>query len=586
TSLRNVTNFNLLSTVNKGRKPKFELHLKIYDLNNVPLVSGSSFVKWHLSYSIHADHRGRTPKSPIVNHKVEYNYSTIAGHIRIGIDKNNVLSECPIEFEVLQEFPTGGIGGGRDERISLGVVKLNLSEYVDECEVRPRELAPRLSRESNGSSIRSHFRKNSAGAATIATNATNASPSASVSSRPTSSSGLPAAFDGLDVEDGIVRRYLMQDSKINSTLKIGIFMVQVDGDRNFAAPPLKTAPVFGGIAGIMAGEQVEQDDAGRKFPPVSLPQQPLNPFGFSHSNTLRPELPTLAKSRDQAEIHDMYRKSLAASWSRHPGELSADECIENIFAGGDGWPIDAPSSFDPSPSQLPRRQPSHASDRSTGSSGPNDHRFRPKRTLNLDASADASDDDSISANMGGDTLRPGDYRKFMGRQLARASGHGHGHTHGHTHGTSASTTRAASPSRRHRRHGSNTSDKSINTVTGRDLDFSNYSLANQRHHLHLQQYGPPGSPYSFRSPNPSPSGRESRNSSRSRRRRADGPADSRDDLLGPARSPSESMTSLAPTLGSDSSDGPPAGGYRRMRELGEFDVRDDMVAWSLPGEVR
>ena len=63
-------------------------------------------------------------------------------------------------------------------------------------------------------------------------------------------------------EEGVTRRYLMQDSKINSTLKVGIAMKQVDGERNFVAPPLKTAPVFGGIAGIMAGEQGEPDDTG------------------------------------------------------------------------------------------------------------------------------------------------------------------------------------------------------------------------------------------------------------------------------------------------------------------------------------
>ncbi|ROT34754.1 hypothetical protein SODALDRAFT_285906 [Sodiomyces alkalinus F11] len=582
TSLKTITNFNLLSTVSKGRKPKFELHLKIYDLNNVPLVSGCSHIKWHLSHSIHADHRGRTPKCSIVNHKVEYNYSAIVGHIRISVDKNNNLTECPIEFEVLQEFPTGGVGGGgRDEKISLGVVKLNLSEYIDESEARPREVAPRLSRESNSSS-RGHFRKQSAaGASTVAAMATNnttsASPSASVSSRPASSSGTPVTFDGLDadVEDGIVRRYLMQESKINSTLKIGILMVHVDGDRNFVAPPLKTAPVFGGIAGIMAGEQVEQVDPG--------------------------QLPTLAKSRDQAEIQDMYRKSLAASWSRHPGELSADECIENIFAGGDGWPTPSPSSFDPPsfdppPSQLPQRQPSQTSDRSTGSSGPNEQRaFRRKRALGFDASADVSgDDDSIFGSMGGDTLRPGDYRKFVGRQLAQASAYLHGHGHGHGHGTPTSATiGAVSPSRHHRRHGSNTSDKSASTVTGRDPDFFAYSLANQYHHPYGPSSSTAGTPYSFRSPSPSPSpsGKGSRSSSLTRRRRGDALADSRDDLLSPARSRSESMTSLAPTLGSGSSDGPAAvgahdGAYRRMRELRELDVRDDMIAWSLPGEVK
>lgn len=32
----------------------------------------------------------------------------------------------------------------------------------------------------------------------------------------------------------------------------------------------------------------------------------------------------------------MYRRALAASWAAQPGELQADECIEDIFGGGDG----------------------------------------------------------------------------------------------------------------------------------------------------------------------------------------------------------------------------------------------------------
>jgi hypothetical protein len=95
--------------------------------------------------------------------------------------------------------------GGRGEKITLGYVELNLAEYVEESE------------------------------------------------------------NGADGDEGVVRRYLMRESKINSTLKIGICMKQVDGERNFVAPPLKTAAVFGGIAGIMAGEQGEQDEPGREF---------------------------------------------------------------------------------------------------------------------------------------------------------------------------------------------------------------------------------------------------------------------------------------------------------------------------------
>ncbi len=112
-----------------------------------------------------------------------------------------MLQESCAEFEVIQEY---GGGLGRGERISLGHVKLNLAEYVEQSELvtSPGE------------------------------------------------------------EPGVTRRYLMQDSKINSTIKLGICMRQTEGDKNFIAPPLKTAQVFSGIAGIISGEQAELEEAG------------------------------------------------------------------------------------------------------------------------------------------------------------------------------------------------------------------------------------------------------------------------------------------------------------------------------------
>ncbi|KAF5138272.1 hypothetical protein E5D57_002058 [Metarhizium anisopliae] len=252
-----------LSTVGKARR--------IYDLNNIPLVSGSSFIKWHLSHSMHAEHRGRTGKCPISNHKVDYGYSKLIPGVRISMEKNNSLTECPMEFEIVQEFAVA-------EKITLGYVKLNLAEYVEESESFSREAgSPPRKRSSIGVS-------------------------------PTPADG-GAGPENRIVEEGIVRRYLMSDSKINSTLKIGILMVQVDGERNFVAPALKTAPVFGGIAGLVAPEA--EDDTS--------------------------PMPSISKPRDAAEVHDLYRRTLAASWSRQPNELPADECIEDIFSGGNGW---------------------------------------------------------------------------------------------------------------------------------------------------------------------------------------------------------------------------------------------------------
>ncbi|KAF2758097.1 hypothetical protein EJ05DRAFT_500615 [Pseudovirgaria hyperparasitica] len=240
--------------VPKTRRPKFELHMKIIDLNNVPLVNGISFVKWHLPHSNAAEHRGRTEKCPIKDHKVIYDYHKRLP-VRITIDKNSMLQELYINFEIVQEYG----GTGRGERITLGNVRLNLAEYIEPSEQE------------------------------------------------------------VDAEEGVVRRYLMQDSKINSTVKIGIYMRQTEGDRNYVAPPLKTAPVFGGIAGIISAD---------------ADNTPVD----DNSSTLIGTAPSISlKSKETGELQDMYRRTLAAYWAAQPGELKADDAIEDIFSGGDGW---------------------------------------------------------------------------------------------------------------------------------------------------------------------------------------------------------------------------------------------------------
>ena len=116
-------------------------------------------------------------------------------------------------------------------------------------------------------------------------------------------------------------------------------MKQTEGDKTFTAPPLKTAPVFGGIAGIMTAEQGDGDD-GSNVPSMS-----------SHA-------------RESSKLQDMYRRTLAASWLAQAGELPADKCIENIFAGGDGWAAD----HDPGVHASPRPGGSTEEDESDGDS--------------------------------------------------------------------------------------------------------------------------------------------------------------------------------------------------------------------------
>jgi len=69
--------------------------LQIIDLNNVPLVSGSSFVKWHLASSSAAEHRGKTPKVEIKDHRVQWNYEKKLS-VRLTIDKTSMLQSSPI----------------------------------------------------------------------------------------------------------------------------------------------------------------------------------------------------------------------------------------------------------------------------------------------------------------------------------------------------------------------------------------------------------------------------------------------------------------------------------------------------------
>ena len=243
---------------------------KVIDLNNVPLVVGTSHIKWHLPSSNSAEHRGRTEKVLIRDHKAVYDYRKQLP-VRLTVDRNGTLEECHIHFEVVQDYAEGVKGG----RVVLGNVKLNLSEYVD----RDGELR----RNPDGVEI------------------------------------------GEDGEEGITRRYLMHESKINSTLKVGILMKQTEGEKDFIVPPLKTATVFGGIAGIVATEAGDPKPSSDRGSP-----------GGS-------EVPLLTKkTRELSESQDMYRRTLAATWACRSGELPPDKLVEDLFAGGDGGSMRPP----------------------------------------------------------------------------------------------------------------------------------------------------------------------------------------------------------------------------------------------------
>jgi hypothetical protein len=228
----------------KNRKPSFRIVLSIQDLSNVPLVSGLVHVRWHLRDSLRSETRGKTERSSIKDHKVEWGYDA-SWKIKMVIDKSGHLQDAALELQVFQEMY-----GGK-ERHALGKLILNLAEY---------------------------------------------------------------ALGGQE----IVRRYLLQDSKVNSTLKLGIKMVQLSGVTTYTTPELKKAQVFGGITGLLSdGNDIKkrEDDADATFKPTML----------NAANT------------EALLSQDIYRNTLRRRWQAQAGELDPADVIEDIFNGGDGW---------------------------------------------------------------------------------------------------------------------------------------------------------------------------------------------------------------------------------------------------------
>ena len=206
--------------------------------------------------------------------------------------------------------------------------------------------------------------------------------------------------------------------------------------------------------------------------------------------------------------------------------MTADECIENIFSGGDGW----------------RRVKGTPKTQRHGSLPDGDD----------DGGQESANASADEGGRHGGTLRPSDMHRFF--QHGSSS-------HRHLLGRSPSSSR---PRWHHRRNISAASDKSGVTVTGRDEAAGHGQVA------------------------PVPAGGGGGGGSAGRRGHG-----KEDELVAHgsgtsssgSRSRSQSVASLAPTLGSGS-DRDTRGrenGFRRAKEVDEFEMRDDMVAWRLPG---
>lgn len=78
-------------------------------------------------------------------------------------------------------------------------------------------------------------------------------------------------------------------------------------------PPLKSATVFGGIARVVHSADPGDSEEVGHMPSITT------------------------KSREIADMQDIYRRTLAASWTSRACDLPADKLVEGLFSGSSCW---------------------------------------------------------------------------------------------------------------------------------------------------------------------------------------------------------------------------------------------------------
>lgn len=110
-------------------------------------------------------------------------------------------------------------------------------------------------------------------------------------------------------------------------------------------------------------------------------------------------LPSIStKTNEAADMQDMYRRTLAASWMSRPCDLPADKLIEELFAGSSCWNNDAHNTAEPGDSHSSTFLNVEAAERQTRSGkrlSPSFER-RPKSTISIHSHSSGKTPDSLS----------------------------------------------------------------------------------------------------------------------------------------------------------------------------------------------
>lgn len=137
-------------------------------------------------------------------------------------------------------------------------------------------------------------------------------------------------------------RYLLKESKINCVLSVQLMVTQITGPSDYTVPEFKAPQVFGNITGVIDEQKARQE----------LKSSGASTGSSNHS---------IERKSSSSVLSKLYHKSFAVSWDPVPGYLNPEDCVENIFSGGDGFgELDV--YF---PEQSLRRMGKHANSTST-----------------------------------------------------------------------------------------------------------------------------------------------------------------------------------------------------------------------------
>ncbi|CDR37813.1 CYFA0S01e17744g1_1 [Cyberlindnera fabianii] len=278
-------------------RPKYLMTLVVTDLSNVPKPSGHCYVQWRISNTLPAV-RGKTQPAHIRDYRCVWKHTEEAV-VKLNTNSNGVLLEKMLHLEV------------------FAVVKYHHHQHHHQG---PSSIY------SDGSLQVRH-------AATVANNV--AEEHLPTRTEKTFLGRVTVNLAEFCGEEGPTSaRYLLNDSKVNAVLCVEIGMLLINGDQRDIVVPPKTKRGIGTVL----------DDSGHEGSSFSTNGAPSISLLRDHRRAASGSQVTSGDKHNRwlrivtdPVISRLYQKTFEMSWDPRPGEFNADESVDDILHGGDGW---------------------------------------------------------------------------------------------------------------------------------------------------------------------------------------------------------------------------------------------------------